>query len=733
MIEQPDIVTRIPTRISSRVVLFTEAWRDPRAWGMALLVALVVFGTYVHSLGNSFNYDDEANIIENPHYRGLGPDQLRWMFTTFHMGHYQPLSWMSLGLDYLLWRDDPFGYHLTNLLLHVANAVLVYLLALAMLADRTTDPATVTRPTWVGHLAALLAALLFANHPLRVESVVWVTERRDVLSSFFLLLAVLFYLHAHAGATVKRTGVWVTAAVVVFTLSLLSRAMGVTLPVVLLVLDWYPLRRLGGRPRGWTDRRARRVYLEKLPFLVLATGFAVVAPLAQQAAAATVSLEEHGLVARLMQACYGLVFYLWKTVVPHGLAPLYRLQTPLPVLSLKYIAPAILVVLGVVTLWKRRRQWPWLTIAALLYFVLLAPVLGFAQAGRQEVADRYSYLPAVVLTILMSAGVLRAWGASASATPVAGGPRPGGGRGASASHWSLPVAGAAVLAVALLSVLTWRQSLVWRTPESLWHHTVRYAPSATAHQNLAAVLAQQGRLHESIEQSRLALQYEPLHERALRALAKALTDTKQYAEARPVWELILEHQAEDVEVRFQYANTLLALNRPLDAIAQYRETLRLNPELPGAHVNLGQLLLAQDREDEAIMHFRRALRSQPDHPDAHYNLGTVLMRRGEHELAADAFRLALAARPGFPEAATNLAITLARLERLTEAEQIYREVLRADPDHGVARYNLARLLAESGRREEALAELREMLRRNPRDDLARRALQALGAAPSPGG
>lgn len=707
MSDPPAVVNPPASSTAAQGTPIAAAWRDPRAWGVGLLVAAMVFGTYASSLRGSFNYDDEVNIIENPNYRGFDTARLKWMFTTFHMGHYQPLSWMSLGLDYLIWGQAPFGYHLTNLILHVANAVLVYALALAVLGARRGTATAPEQPRWLTPVVAGLAALLFANHPLRVESVVWVTERRDVLSSFFLLLAVLLYLRAQVGASAARRAAWLAGAIVVFMLSLLSRAMGVTLPVVLLILDWYPLRRLGGRSGGWTDAQARRVYLEKLPFFILAAGFAVVAPLAQQSAAATVGLDEHGVVARLVQACYGLVFYLWKTVIPYGLAPLYRLRTPLPVTDVRYLVPVVLVVVGLVGLRARWRQWPWLAAGALLYFVLLAPVLGFAQAGRQEVADRYSYLPAIVWAILAGAGLLWFWQDAAQR------PR------------APAVTAAATLAVAGLSILTWRQSLVWLTPESLWRHAVRHAPSATAYQNLAAVLAQQGRLDESIEQSRLALQDEPLHERAMRGLAKALTDTKRYSEALPVWEQLIKHAPDEAQVRFEYARTLQELRRPFDAIAQYREALRLDPDLPGAHVNLGGLLLAQDRVDEAIMHYKRALARQPDHADAHYNLGNALMRRGDDELALDAFRVALVARPDFPEAATNLAITLAKLGRTDEAEQAYRDILRRDPNRGVARYNLARLLAESGRRDEALAELREMLRRNPQDALARRALQAL--------
>jgi hypothetical protein len=233
---------------------------------IAFLVALVTFAVFFPALRNEFvNWDDYELLVNNPHYRGLGWEQVRWMFSTFHTGHYQPLSWMTFALDYLIWGMEPFGYHLTNLVLHAANAALFYFLVLRLLSLALSQPPSA--PDLGLRTAAGFAALFFSIHPLRVESVAWATERRDVLSGLFFLATILCYLQAMTYSNdPSHHARWRNKALIVYGLSLLSKASGVTLPVVLLVLDVYPLRRLGGGPGMWFGPLARRVWWEKVPF-----------------------------------------------------------------------------------------------------------------------------------------------------------------------------------------------------------------------------------------------------------------------------------------------------------------------------------------------------------------------------------------------------------------------------------------------------------------------------------
>src|SRR4051812_21592681 len=252
-------------------------WPSVLRYVLPVCVVALTLACFLPVLTNGFvDWDDGQLLFQNSNYRGLDWPHIRWMFSTFYMGHYQPLTWTTFGLDYLLWGLDPFGYHLTNLVLHCANALLFYFVALRLLllAGRGVDAHRVSGL----YLATALAALLFALHPLRVESVAWITERRDVLSGLFFLATLYCYLQGAERSTARRP--WMAAAVIFYLLSLLSKAAGMALPIVLVVLDFYPLRRLAsGR---WRAPEARRVWLEKIPFVILALVFGVVALLAQR-------------------------------------------------------------------------------------------------------------------------------------------------------------------------------------------------------------------------------------------------------------------------------------------------------------------------------------------------------------------------------------------------------------------------------------------------------------------
>src|SRR5262245_4067562 len=257
----------------------SASWSE---WLAPMVIALVTFVAFYPSLRNGFvDFDDDQALLLNPRYRGLGWANLGWMFTTLHMGHYQPLSWFTLGLDHLLWGMSPWGYHLTSLLLHVANGVLFYFVCLRLL--RLAFPDASGPGERALRAASGVAALLFAIHPLRVESVAWVTERRDVLSALFFLATILCYLRRHTETAEPGTGWrWTALALSFYVLSLLSKAGGMLLPFVLVVLDVYPLRRLRGSPTGWWSGAARRAWWEKCVYLVPAVVFAAVAFIAQQ-------------------------------------------------------------------------------------------------------------------------------------------------------------------------------------------------------------------------------------------------------------------------------------------------------------------------------------------------------------------------------------------------------------------------------------------------------------------
>ncbi|HEY3239195.1 MAG TPA: hypothetical protein VGL92_06515, partial [Acidimicrobiia bacterium] len=335
----------------------TGSWRG-------LLLALVVTATlltFAPVLGNDFvRWDDHVNLLENPHYRGLGWRQLAWMFSTFHLGHYMPVTWLSFGLDYVLWGMDPTGYHLTSLVLHTANAALVFLLAGRLLARGGEFPPAAQAA------GAAAAALFFALHPFRAASVAWATERRDVLSGFFLFLTVLAYLRAADGG--PRRGRWLTASVALYGLALGAKAVVMTLPVVLLLLDVYPLRRLPADPRLWLGPAGRAVLREKIPYALLS---AFCMALAWHGRTFVAAPPEYPWVVRLSVVIHGLWFYVLKTLVPRDLSPLYEFSIE------GRTAVAALAVAGITALvWALRRRWPAGLAAWAYYGVSVSPVIG---------------------------------------------------------------------------------------------------------------------------------------------------------------------------------------------------------------------------------------------------------------------------------------------------------------------------------------------------------------------
>lgn len=591
---------------------------------MALLAVLA----FLPALENGFvAWDDDRNFLENPRYRGLGLTQLRWMWTTFHMGHYIPLSWMTLGLDYTVWGMNPFGYHLTSVLLHAGAAVALYFVALrlfrSMAGPWRADP---RGPA----LAAAGAALLFALHPLRVESVAWVTERRDVLSGLFFFLSLLGYLRAvdRVPPDRRRLG----AALALFVCALLSKASAVVLPAVLLVLDVYPLRRLGG-DRGWWGPVARTVYLEKLVFLVPAAAAAALAPVALG------DLPQLGVAGKLAVSAWSWVFYLWKSVVPAGLSPLYPMPDEVHPFAGRFVLAYAAVIGIAVVVWRARRRMPGLAVAWLTYGVVLLPLLGVFQNGPQIAADRYTYLAGAVLGLLGAAGL------AFLARPLALG------------------AGAAI--VVALGGLTWKQIGIWHDSERLWTRVIdQGAESELAYTNLGNELVRQGRVEEAIERFRQALAIKP-----------------GFAEAHAGW-----------------GTALARAGRPAEAIERYRLAVESWPGYARAHGNWGAALAQLGRLDEAIEHYRRALELDPSLADAAVNWGNALVRTGRFDEAIDRYRRALEFHPGLASAHANWGTALALQGKMPEAIEQYRRALALDPGDADTRELLARALRLESRK-----------------------------------
>lgn len=471
-----------------------------RTAGVAGATAALTLTLFAPAVRDGFvDWDDNVNLLQNVHYRGLGVPELRWMFTaSIVTGQWIPLTWLSLGLDYVLWGMRPLGYHLTNILLHAANAVVFFLLAQRLLG--VAAPTLGARARDVGGVAA---ALFFALHPLRVESVAWVTERRDVLSGLFFLLAVLAYVRAsEPGGGEHRF--WRAASLGFYVLALAAKAVVVMLPLVLVVLDVYPLRRISGRWRSWLTPEAQRIWLEKVPYVVLALGASAVAVQALRVTP-TLAPETYPFWARMLIGAHSLCFYVWMTVVPLGLSPLYELPARVDPLDPLWLMSGLAVGGIAAGVWAMRRRWPAGLAACVVYAVLLLPVSGLIRTvGPQLVATRYSYLSCLSLALLIGAVVARAWEA--------------GERGALRRPFvGVVVAGMAIWIIGL-GGQTWGQAQVWRDTETLWRYALEVDPAcARCHNNLGAWLADRGLLGEAIAHFRRAVALRPDHADVFRA------------------------------------------------------------------------------------------------------------------------------------------------------------------------------------------------------------------------
>ena len=544
------------------------------------------------ALGHQFvDWDDPINLVDNPDFRGLGWHHLRWMFTTTLAGHWIPVTWISFGFDHVLWGMNPLGYHLTNVLLHAVTAAVFCLVALRLLRAATGAGEGVLR------LGALAAGLFFAIHPLRVESVAWATERRDVLSGLWFVLTILTYLRAADSDGGRRRG-WLAGSVACFVVAAMSKAIVMTLPILLIVLDVYPLRRLPIRWREWAAPASRSVWAEKIPFVGVGIATGIIANHALHSygdMVAQLPLEN-----RVAVALYGLAFYVWKTFLPVLIAPMYQLPARLDPVDGPLLASAAGVVGLTAALVYCRRRWPAGLAVWTSYVVLVAPVSGIIQSGPQLVAARYSYLPGLGLALLVGGAVCRVAGWAAK--------RRRWGPGALAS---LAVIGGGYLG---LAVLTWQLVWVWRDSETLWTYAVSLEPaSPLARGNLGFAYLNQGRLPEAERETREALRLAPEWELGQENLAGVLARQGRFVEAG--------------EARAQLGYLLLNHRKYDAAVALFRKEVNVRPGDAAAHNNLGAALLLRGDVEPAIGHFEEALRLDPAHEKARRNLAAARQRR----------------------------------------------------------------------------------------------------------
>ena len=671
---------------------------------LGVLLGAVTVALYWPATGHDFvNYDDNLYVSDNPHVTGgLTLENAGWAFRTGYAANWHPVTWLSHMLDCQIFGLKPWGHHLTSVLLHAFNAGLLFALLQQMTGAR-----------W----RSLLVAALFAIHPLRVESVAWVAERKDVLSGCFGLLALWAYAryavarkqkaesrkqkaesgitphgsrithHAsrtmdHRLLTTDHRSLFYLLSLFFFALGLMSKPMLETLPFVLLLLDYWPLKRIkkyevrmqkaesGASP--FTIHHSYFILLEKLPFLVLAAAASVVTFVVQRRGGAMGAAEYFTPGARWGNALISYCRYLGKLFWPTDLAVFYPHPGQWP---LGQILLAGGLILGVsVLLSVQRRRAPFLLVGWLWFLGTLVPAIGLIPVGGHSMADRYTYLPLIGVLILV------VWGAYELT----------GGR-----HYPvMAFAVAGSTAIVLCMAVTRQQLGYWKDSETLFRHALEVTENNhIAHYNLGLALDMKGQLDEAMGHYQEALRLKPDYADAHNNLGIALGRKGKVGEAISQFQEALRVKPDYAEGHYNLGNALLMKGQIDEAITQYQEALRLNSDYANVHYNLGLALGRKGQIDEAISQYQEALRLKPDYAEVHDNLGNALARRGRADEAIREFQEAIRLKPDYAPAYNNLGTALAKQGQIDEAIRQFQEAVRLKPDYALARNNLARALA----------------------------------------
>jgi Tfp pilus assembly protein PilF len=586
------------------------------------------------------NLDDQVYVTENWHVQaGLTWSNVEWAVTNLEAGFWHPLTWLSIMLDCQLFGLRAGGHHLTSLLLHTANTVLLFLVFWRM-----------TAALW----RSAFVAGIFALHPLHVEPVAWAADRKDVLSTLFWMLTLWAYVayarsqartvnqgsNTRRGIGIHSKWIWYVTSLIFFTLGLMSKSMIVTLPLILLLLDWWPLHRLPGLMPSARYAALKRLVLEKLPFFAMSLGAGLLTIHAEHSLGALASVTRVPIGFRLANASVSYWRYLAQTFWPTHLAVFYPYPDGISPWSVALAA----VLLAAVSVWffspSACRKKPWLAVGWLWYLVTLLPVIGLIQVGSHSHADRYTYVP------LMGVFLIVTWGIHDLISRRRGG--------------MVALSTIGLAAILLCAMLATKQIGYWKDSETLFRHVIEVTKNNyLAYHCLGVAVSAQGRADEAMAHYEAALQINPA-----------------YGEA---------HNNLGIE---------LATRGKIDeAMIHFRDAVRFSPGLASAHSNLGMALASRGHLREAVKEYEESLRLKPDNPQVHSNLGNALDEQGRTQEAIAQYVEALRLEPNSAEIHVNLGMTLARIGKHDEAIAHFNEALRIKPDYLPAQRQLQAISA----------------------------------------
>ena len=640
-----------------------------RSFWICIFLALSTLVVY-HQVGDFefVNFDDPLYVTHNPIVqKGLSGETVAWAFTeaTLETNYWVPLTWLTILLDYQLYGMNAGGFHLTNLFLHMLNTLLLF--------------AALRRMTGRLWRSALVAAL-FALHPLHVESVAWVTERKDVLSSLFWMLTLLNY-----ARYVERPGMWRYFTVflgIVF--GLMAKPMLVTLPFVLLLLDFWPFQRFAATDHQYLckipKRPVRQLLWEKVPFLALVVLVSVMTFLTQAEGGAVKSLSAYPLDVRVTNALAVYVAYIGKMLWPAGLAFFYPHPGSLPLWQ-PLMAGILLISMTIFALCFAQKR-PYLIFGWLWYLGTLVPVIGLVVIGPYVMADRYTYISLIGLFVAIVWGAADIFSAKRYPTAVA--------------------ASFSLLILTILAVISWYQAGYWQNSITLCKRAIAVnRNNITAHNNLAIALEARGRTDEAVRYYLETLEIDPDNAMLYNNLGYVLERQKKTVEAIYYYEKALQIDPKYVYAHNNLGNVFLSQKKYSAAIDHYRQALKSDPRYAKAHFNMGNAFFVQNEFDQAAFHYREAVRIEPLYAEAHNNLGSALALTGQMDRAIEHYREALKIRPDFHDAQNNLRHHLSARKQMHAEKLKMKQRLESDPLDIETRVKLGHLYKKEGDLEKA--------------------------------
>jgi len=633
---------------------------------LKMIISLLLILTIIIAYGQVKNfdfvgYDDQEYITENSHVqKGLTVESIIWAFTSFHSANWHPLTWLSHMLDCELYGLNPMGHHWTNLIFHMVNSILLFMVLELM-----------TGAIW----RSAFVAALFALHPLHVESVAWVSERKDVLSTFFGLLMIFSYYRYVKISSLKNY----LLVIIFFCLGLMSKPMLVTFPFVLLLLDFWPLKRFhfkndffpqSERTKHYGSKRIYQLILEKTPLFIPVIISCILTFFAQKSEGAVKALGSLSLKNRIANALVSYVNYVLKMFWPSKLAVFY----PHPgdnFSAWQIFGAGLLISCACFLAIRTVKKYPYIVIGLFWYLGTLVPVIGVVQVGEQAMADRYTYIPLIGLFIIVAWGVLDLF-----------------------RKWHYRKIYLSVFAMIILSAFTARtffQTTHWKNGVTLFEHAIKVTKNNyKAHNNLASALDSL-ELDRAISHFKEALRIHPKYVTALCNLGLAFYNKGNYEEAALYFTKALNIDPQKTDIRMDLANIFFLQAKHEKAISEYTEILKTDPENAMAHHNLAYMLAVQKKIDEAEYHYKETLRINPKNEKAHYNLGDIMLKQGKLKEAFPHFAEAVKIKPDFVQAYNKIGLILIKQGKFHNAKVFFSKALKIDPNDSEVRKNLDRL------------------------------------------